>query len=133
MLIIGFGFGMSVKQGSMLGAQETDRKLLCITLPFIKIYWLNKQATAYWYECARGAFNDPSWFVENHHAVRQAKRKATLTWMKAYQSAWEEHRNRYQEEVNKCQSENDNLRQKLGEARRDIEAYKRLVNGGAHE
>ncbi|MDI5454372.1 hypothetical protein MJM04_30895, partial [Salmonella enterica subsp. enterica serovar Cerro] len=41
------------------------------------------------------------WFIENHHAVRQAKRKSTITKMKAYRDAWEEHRNRYQKDIEK--------------------------------
>lgn len=59
--------------------------MVSIRLPFISIYWLNREATNYWYTCARAAFNDPDWFVKNHHAVRQAKRKANMTYMKAYQ------------------------------------------------
>ncbi|KAB0021731.1 hypothetical protein F7F35_30630, partial [Escherichia coli] len=79
---------------------------LTIRLPFISIYWLNREATNYWYTCARAAFNDPDWFVKNHHAVRQAKRKANMTYMKAYQKAWKEHRDRYQQDMEKLESEN---------------------------
>ncbi|ENB6166657.1 hypothetical protein ABHJ80_004340, partial [Escherichia coli] len=100
--------------------------------PFISIYWLNREATNYWYTCARAAFNDPDWFVKNHHAVRQAKRKANMTYMKAYQKAWKEHRDRYQQDMEKLESENMELRRKLGEAKRDIDAYKRLFNGESH-
>ncbi|EPV9306149.1 hypothetical protein ACWA4Z_004772, partial [Shigella sonnei] len=53
---------------------------------------------------------------------------ANTTYMKAYQDAWEEHRGRYQKNIEKLESENMDLRRKLGEARRDIEAYKRLVS-----
>lgn len=96
-------------------------------------YLLAKQeATNYWYTCARSAFNDPDWFIENHHAVRQAKRKSTITKMKAYRDAWEEHRNRYQKDIEKLESENTELKRRLGEAKRDIDAYKRLVGGDSH-
>lgn len=111
----------------MFGQKESNRKMVSIKLPFICIYWLNKPATAYWYECARAAFNDPGWFIENHHAVRQAKRRATLTKMKAYQQAWEEHRARYQKDMDKLEDENQRLKRKLSEAVRDIEAYSRIV------
>ncbi|EHC3044965.1 hypothetical protein JTQ20_005254 [Escherichia coli] len=67
-----------------------------------------------------------------HHAVRQAKRKANMTYMKAYQKAWKEHRDRYQQDMEKLESENMELRRKLGEAKRDIDAYKRLFNGESH-
>ncbi|EFH4935372.1 TPA: replication protein [Escherichia coli] len=80
----------------------------------------------------RAAFNDPEWFVENHHAVRQAKRKAETTYMKAYRKAWKEHSDRYQQDMEKLESENMELRRKLGEAKRDIDAYKRLFNGESH-
>lgn len=76
MILIQAGFGLSIKQGHMFGDKESNRKMVAIKLPFICIYWLNKPATVYWYECARAAFNDPGWFIENHHAVRQAKRRA---------------------------------------------------------
>ncbi|WP_252100163.1 hypothetical protein [Escherichia coli] len=68
----------------------------------------------------------------SHHAVRQAKRKANMTYMKAYQKAWKEHRDRYQQDMEKLESENMELRRKLGEAKRDIDAYKRLFNGESH-
>ncbi|HBV4903616.1 TPA: hypothetical protein MDZ65_001765 [Klebsiella pneumoniae] len=127
MILIHAGFGLSIKQGYMFGQKESNRKMVAIKLPFICIYWLNKHATAYWYECARAAFNDPDWFVENHHAVRQAKRKATLTRMKAYQQAWEEHRTRYQKDMEKLEDENMRLKKSLAEAMRDIEAFSRIV------
>lgn len=127
MLLIQTGFGLSIKQGHMFGQKESNRKMVAIKLPFICIYWLNKPATVYWYECARAAFNDPGWFIENHHAVRQAKRKATLTKMKAYQQAWEEHQARYQKDREKLEDENQRLKRKLSEAVRDIEAYSRIV------
>ncbi len=127
MILIHAGFGLSIKQGHMFGQKESNRKMVAIKLPFICIYWLNKHATAYWYECARAAFNDPDWFVENHHAVRQAKRKATLTRMKAYQQAWEEHRARYQKDMEKLEDENMRLKKSLAEAMRDIEAFSRIV------
>ncbi|MEX8317763.1 hypothetical protein AB7N62_20850 [Escherichia coli] len=94
--------------------------------------WLNREAANYLSTCARAAFNDPEWFVENHHAVRQAKRKAKTTYMKAYRKAWKEHRDRYQQDMEKLESENMELRRKLGEAKRDIDAYKRLFNGESH-
>ncbi|MCH9452582.1 hypothetical protein ACSGEQ_10470 [Klebsiella pneumoniae] len=127
MILIHAGFGLSIKQGHMFGQKESNRKMVAIKLPFICIYWLNKHATAYWYECARAAFNDPDWFVENHHAVRQAKRKATITRMKAYQQAWEEHRTRYQKDMEKLEDENMRLKKSLAEAMRDIEAFSRIV------
>lgn len=126
MILIQTGFGLSIKQGHMFGQKESNRKMVAIKLPFICIYWLNKHATAYWYECARAAFNDPSWFIENHHAVRQAKRRATLTKMKAYQQAWEEHRSHYQKDMEKLEDENQRLKKKLTEAIRDIEAFRRI-------
>lgn len=126
MLLIQPGFGLSIKVGHMFGQKESNRKMVAIKLPFICIYWLNKPATAYWYECARAAFNDPGWFIENHHAVRQAKRRATLTKMKAYQQAWEEHQARYQKDREKLEDENMNLKKKLTEAIRDIEAFRRI-------
>lgn len=112
----------------MFGFKESKRKILSIRLPFITIHWLNRESTDYWYKCALAAFNDPDWFIENHHAVRQAKRKANTTYMKAYRKAWKEHRVRYQKDMEKLELENMDLRRKLGEARRDIEAYKRLVS-----
>lgn len=127
MLLIQTGFGLSIKKGHMFGQKESSRKMVAIKLPFICIYWLNKHATAYWYECARAAFNDPNWFVKNHHAVRQAKRRATLTHMKAYRQAREEHRARYQKEMEKLEDENMRLKKKLAEAMRDIEAFSRIV------
>ncbi|HHG1575079.1 TPA: hypothetical protein ACPUOW_000415 [Klebsiella pneumoniae] len=127
MILIHAGFGLSIKQGHMFGQKESNRKMVAIKLPFICIYWLNKQATAYWCECARAAFNDPDWFVENHHAVRQAKRRATLTRMKAYHQAWEEHRTRYQKDMEKLEDENMRLKKSLAEAMRDIEAFSRIV------
>lgn len=129
MLLIQTGFGLSIKKGHMFGQKESSRKMVAIKLPFICICWLNKHATAYWYECARAAFNDPSWFVENHHAVRQAKRRATITHMKAYRQAWEEHRTRYQKDMEKLEDENMRLKRKLAEAMRDIEAFSRIVGG----
>ncbi|HIF6392924.1 TPA: hypothetical protein ACX33M_002882 [Klebsiella pneumoniae] len=127
MILIHAGFGLSIKQGHMFGQKESNRKMVAIKLPFICIYWLNKHATAYWYECARAAFNDPDWFIENHHAVRQAKRRATLTRMKAYHQAWEEHRTRYQKDMEKLEDENMRLKKSLAEAMRDIEAFSRVV------
>jgi len=126
MLLIQPGFGLSIKQEHMFGQKESNRKMVAIKLPFICIYWLNKPATAYWYECARAAFSDPGWFIENHHAVRQAKRRATITKMKAYQQAWEEHQARYQKDREKLEDENMNLKKKLTEAIRDIEAFRRI-------
>lgn len=126
MLLIQPGFGLSIKQGHMFGQKDSNRKMIAIKLPFICVYWLNKHATVYWYECARAAFNDPEWFIENHHAVRQAKRKATLTRMKAYQHAWEDHQARYQKDREKLEDENMNLKKKLTEAVRDIEAFRRI-------
>lgn len=87
MLLIQPGFGLKIKKGHMFGERDSKRKILSIRLPFITIHWLNRESTDYWYKCARAAFNDPDWFVENHHAVRQAKRKANTTYMKAYQDA----------------------------------------------
>lgn len=52
--------------------------------------------------------------------------------MKAYRDAWEEHRNRYQKDIEKLESENTELKRRLGEAKRDIDAYKRLVGGDSH-
>ncbi|ELH2309313.1 TPA: hypothetical protein HMV52_25880 [Escherichia coli] len=132
MLLIQPGFGLSIKKGHIFGEKESQRKMVSIQLPFISIYWLNREATNYWYTCARAAFNDPDWFVKNHHAVRQAKRKANTTYMKAYRKAWKEHRDRYQQDMEKLESENMELRRKLGEAKRDIDAYKRLFNGESH-
>lgn len=126
MILIQAGFGLSIKQGHMFGDKESNRKMVAIKLPFICIYWLNKPATVYWYECARAAFNDPGWFIENHHAVRQAKRRATLTKMKAYQQAWEEHQARYQKDREKLEDENMSLKKKLTEAIRDIEVFRRI-------
>ncbi|MFT8298075.1 hypothetical protein [Salmonella enterica] len=133
MLLIQSGFGLSIKKGHMFGFEESKRKILSIRLPFITIHWLNREATSYWYKCALAAFNDPNWFIENHHAVRQAKRKATTTYMKAYQKAWKEHRDRYQQDMEKLESENMQLRRKLGEAKRDIDAYKRLIRDNDEE
>ncbi len=47
-------------------------------------------------------------------------------------TAWKEHRDRYQQDMEKLESENMELRRKLGEAKRDIDAYKRLFNGESH-
>ncbi|EAQ2397874.1 hypothetical protein R1N98_004368 [Salmonella enterica] len=133
MLLIQSGFGLSIKKGHMFGFEESKRKILSIRLPFITIHWLNREATSYWYKCALAAFNDPNWFIENHHAVRQAKRKATTTYMKAYQEAWKEHRDRYQQDMEKLESENMQLRRKFTEAKRDIDAYKRLIRDNDEE
>ncbi|EAB5862741.1 uncharacterised protein encoded within prophage CP-933V [Salmonella enterica subsp. enterica] len=133
MLLIQSGFGLSIKKGHMFGFEESKRKILSIRLPFITIHWLNREATSYWYKCALAAFNDPNWFIENHHAVRQAKRKATTTYMKAYQKAWKEHRARYQQDMEKLESENMQLRRKFNEAKRDIDAYKRLIRDNDEE
>ncbi|MGT4007263.1 hypothetical protein ACVTNA_30715, partial [Escherichia coli] len=46
--------------------------------------------------------------------------------------AWKEHSDRYQQDMEKLESENMELRRKLGEAKRDIDAYKRLFNGESH-
>ncbi|HBM7344528.1 hypothetical protein [Klebsiella oxytoca] len=127
MLIIHSGFGLSIKKGHMFGQKESKRKMISIRLPFISIYWLNKEATSYWYECARAAFNDPCWFIENHHAVRQARRRATLTQMKAYTRAWEEVRNIYQKDIDKLREENSSLGKRLTESIRDMEALKRVA------
>ncbi len=75
MLLIQPGFGLRIKKGHMFGERDSKRKILSIRLPFITIHWLNRESTDYWYKCARAAFNDPDWFIENHHAVRQAKKK----------------------------------------------------------
>ncbi|EFG3849713.1 hypothetical protein BOV86_005155 [Escherichia coli] len=64
MLLIQPGFGLSIKKGHMFGEKESQRKMVSIRLPFISIYWLNREATNYWYTCARAAFNDPDWFVK---------------------------------------------------------------------
>ncbi|EFL5833446.1 TPA: hypothetical protein H3L08_001517 [Escherichia coli] len=132
MLLIQPGFGLSIKKWHMFGEKESQRKMVLIKLPFISICWLNREAANYLSTCARAAFNDPEWFVENHHAVRQAKRKAKTTYMKAYRKAWKDHRERYQQDMEKLESENMELRRKLGEAKRDIDAYKRLFNGESH-
>ena len=132
MLLIQPGFGLSIKKWHMFGEKESQRKMVLIKLPFISICCLNREAANYLSTCARAAFNDPEWFVENHHAVRQAKRKAKTTYMKAYRKAWKEHRDRYQQDLDKIESENMELRQKLGESKRDIDAYKRLFNGESH-
>ncbi|UIW10337.1 hypothetical protein [Flyfo siphovirus Tbat2_3] len=129
MIIIQPGFGLSITQCHMFGKKESNRKMLSIKLPFIQIYWLNREATSYWYECARFAFNDPDWFVKNHHAVRQAKRMATVTRMKAYQKAYDENNREFRGQLDKLQDDNCQLRTRLQEASRDIQAYKRLVNG----
>lgn len=47
--------------------------------------------------------------------------------MKAYQQAWEEHRTRYQKDMEKLEDENMRLKRKLAEAMRDIEAFSRIV------
>ncbi|MDI8800054.1 hypothetical protein MJM59_33485, partial [Salmonella enterica subsp. enterica serovar Montevideo] len=41
------------KKGHMFGEKESQRKMVSIRLPFISIYWLNREATNYWYTCAR--------------------------------------------------------------------------------
>ncbi len=87
MLLIQPGFGLSIKKWHMFGEKESQRKMVLIKLPFISICWPNREAANYLSTCARAAFNDPDWFVENHHAVRQAKRKAKTTYMKAYRKA----------------------------------------------
>ncbi|HFF8612656.1 TPA: hypothetical protein ACGE8H_000218 [Escherichia coli] len=132
MLLIEPGFGLSIKKWHMFGEEESQRKMVLIKLPFISICWPNREAANYLSTCARAAFNDPEWFVENHHAVRQAKRKAKTTYMKAYRKAWKEHHERYQQDMEKLESENMELKRKLGEANRDIDAYKRLFNGESH-
>ncbi|MEH6279044.1 recombination protein NinB [Salmonella enterica] len=62
----------------------------------------------------------------------QERNRSFITKMKAYRDAWEEHRNRYQKDIEKLESENTELKRRLGEAKRDIDAYKRLVGGDSH-
>ncbi|SQP85223.1 Uncharacterised protein [Escherichia coli] len=42
MLLIQPGFGLSIKKGHMFGEKESQRKMVSIQLPFISIYWLNR-------------------------------------------------------------------------------------------
>lgn len=49
MLLIQPGFGLSIQKGHMFGEKESQRKMVSIRLPFISIYWLNREATNYWY------------------------------------------------------------------------------------
>ncbi|MDJ4172914.1 hypothetical protein LEC36_22910, partial [Salmonella enterica] len=51
----------------------------------------------------------------------------------ADRKAWKEHRDRYQKDREKLESENMQLRRKLGEAKRDIDAYKRLIRDNDEE
>ncbi len=129
MIIIQRGFGLSIKRGHMFGQKESQRKMLSIKLPFLSIYVLNKKASEYWFETGRHAFDDPDWFIENHHAVRQAKRRAMLRKNQVWISTHEKIRAQYQGEIDQLQFKNSEQSKKLREQERDIQAYKKLVGG----
>ncbi|EHU8048019.1 hypothetical protein KZN58_004792, partial [Salmonella enterica] len=46
---------------------------------------------------------------------------------------WKEHRDQYQKDMEKLGSESMELKRKLGEAKRDIDAYKRLIHSNDDE
>lgn len=114
----------------MFGKADSDRKMIAIRLPFISIYFLNKKATDYWYEVGRNAFNDPDWFVENHHAVRQAKRKATLRSHRLWVKTHDELRAQYQKQIDDLLETRSEQSRKINEMSRDIDAYRKLIGGG---
>ncbi|TKI03594.1 hypothetical protein FCN80_21000 [Martelella alba] len=127
MIVIHRGFGLSIKRGHMFGDKESQRKMLSIKLPFLSIYILNGKSSDYFYQVARFAFNDPDWFIENHAAVRQAKRAAQknkdIAWIKAREEAQAD----YQKQLDELREENYQLKQRCRENSRDIEAYKKLM------
>lgn len=116
----------------MFGEKESQRKMVSIQLLFVNIYWLNREITNYWHTYARAIFNDPDWPVKSHHTVRQTKRKTDTAYIKTYQEAQKKHRNRYQQDMEKPESGNMELRRKFDEVRRNINAYKRLFNDEGH-
>ncbi len=127
MIILQVGFGLSIRRGHMFGQKESQRKMLTIKIPFLSIHILNKAASEYWYEVARYAFNDPRWFIDNHVAVRQAKRKAMINKHIAWSGAHKEAQTYYQKQLDELRDKNYSLSQRCQEQARDIEAYKRLV------
>jgi hypothetical protein len=127
MIIIQMGFGLSIKRGHMFGDKESQRKMISIKLPLLSIYVLNKKATEYWYEVGRYAFNDPNWFIENHHAVRQAKLKAMVRKHQAWCAAHDEVRADYQKRLDELQQRSADQGRVIREQSRDIEAYRKLV------
>lgn len=129
MIIIQAGFGLSIKRGHMFGEKASQRKMISIKLPFLSIYVLNKKATEYWYEVGRYAFNDPDWFIENHHAVRQAKRKAMVRKHQVWYAAHDEVRADYQKQLDDLRLKSADQSRVIREQSRDIEAYRKLVGG----
>jgi len=129
MIIIQWGFGLSIKRGHAFGVRDSDRKMMCIRLPFLSFYILNRQATRYFYECGRAAFNDANWFIENHDAVRNAKRKAEAGKARAWIKCREEAQGEYQDRINALIDANDQLKRRNYELERDVQAYKRLAGG----
>lgn len=129
MIIIQMGFGLSIKRGHMFGKKDSERKMISIKLPFLSIYVLNKKATEYWYEVGRHAFSDPNWFIENHHAVRQAKRKAMIRKQQAWYAAHDEVRADYQKRLDELQQKSADQSRIIREQSRDIEAYRKLIGG----
>lgn len=131
MLIFMFTPGFSIKKGSFMGHDKPDMKMLSIRTPLGAIYWLSGKPTSVILGAARSSLNDPDWFIKNHHAVRQAKRRASTTRHKAYLKAQDEAENRYRSRIDELMNDKYQLEMKCREQARDISAYSRLVKGNA--
>lgn len=129
MLIFSFTPGFSIKKGSFMGSDKPDMKMLSIRTPFGAIYWLSGKPTSVILDAARSSLNDPDWFVKNHHAVRQAKRRASTTRHKEYIKAQDEAENRYRSRIDELMNDKYQLEMKCREQARDISAYRRLIKG----
>ncbi|EMJ2923239.1 TPA: hypothetical protein ACSBFX_004128 [Yersinia enterocolitica] len=112
-----------------MGRDKPDMKMLSIRTPFGALYWLSGKPTSVILDAARSSLNDPDWFIKNHHAVRQAKRRASTTRHKEYIKAQGEAENRYRSRIDELMNDKYQLEMKCREQVRDILAYRRLVQG----
>jgi hypothetical protein len=129
MLIISFTPGFSIKKGSFMGCNKPDMKMLSIRTPFGSIYWLSGKPTSVILDAARSSLNDPDWFIKNHYAVRQAKRRSSTTRHKEYLKAQDEAEKLYRSRIDELMNDKYQLEMKCREQARDILAYSRLVKG----
>lgn len=129
MLILSFTPGFSIKKGSFMGSDKPDMKMLSIRTPFGSIYWLSGKPTSVILDAARSSLNDPDWLIKNHHAVRQAKRRASTTRNKAYLKAQDKAEKDYRSRIDELMNDKYQLEMKCREQARDILAYSRLVKG----
>ncbi|CAD91813.1 hypothetical protein [Yersinia phage PY54] len=129
MLILMFTPGFSIKKGSFMGSDKPDMKMLSIRTPFGAIYWLSGKPTSVILDAARSSLNDPDWFIKNHYAVRQAKRRSSTTRHKEYLKAQDEAEKLYRSRIDELMNDKYQLEMKCREQARDILAYSRLVKG----